>query len=407
MGNLSKEWKSKTYENTEMIPAVVLSSHVAGLAVIRALGMMGVPITAIFYEWNDMGSVSKYVKKRFRAPDPAQDEKGFLSVLVEHADPSCRAVLMPANDPTVSIVARHKNLLESYYIVACTDASITEKFINKKWTYEIADKIGLPAPKTMVPLSIEDVERYAASVDFPCLIKPCDSYRYFEVFRRKMVSVNNVAEMITEFKKASEAGIEVLIQELIPGDDSQGVNYNSYFWNNEPLVEFTAEKVRLSPPRFGVPRVVMSKDIPEIIEPGRRILRAMGYYGYSCTEFKRDVRDGVYKLMEVNGRHNRSGMLALRCGINFPWIHYQHLLGGDLQPPDRPQHGIYWVDEFNDIDHSIRFAKQERYALSDYARPYLRPHIFSTYSLKDPKPFLKRCIDSVKGLIDRFLHSPV
>lgn len=379
-----------------MIPAVVLSTHAVGLAVIRALGMMGVPVTAVYYESNDMGFVSKYVKKRIRAPHPERDEQGFLRVLTEGADPSCRAILIPADDATLCTVSKHKQLLESYYIVASTDATISEKFLTKKYTYEIAASIGIPAPKTIVPLSIEDVKRYSATVEFPCLIKPCHSHRYVESFKKKMAKVNNVDEMIAEYKKASECGHEVMIQELIPGDDSDGANYNSFVVDNEPLVEFTAEKVRLSPPAFGVPRVVVSKDIPEIVEPGRRVLRAMGFYGYSCTEFKKDARDGVYKLMEVNGRHNRSELLALRCGINFPWIEYQHLVGGNPQLHLEPEEGIYWIDEFKDVAHSIWFAKQERYGFGDYARPYLKRHIFATFSADDPKPFFKRCLDLVK-----------
>ncbi len=34
--------------------------------------------------------------------------------------------------------------------------------------------------------------------------------------------------------------------------------------------------------------------------------------------------------MEMNGRHNRSGLLAVKCGINFPWIEYQGLINQDF-----------------------------------------------------------------------------
>jgi len=122
----------------------------------------------------------------------------------------------------------------------------------------------------------------------------------------KMAEVDNPGQMIDAYRYATEAGCEVLLQEIIPGDDMNGVNYNSYFWEGRPLAEFTAKKVRGGPPGFGSPRVAISKHVPEVMEPGRRILQAMRFYGYSCTEFKRDARDGVYKLMEVNGRHNLS-----------------------------------------------------------------------------------------------------
>jgi D-aspartate ligase len=71
-----------------------------------------------------------------------------------------------------------------------------------------------------------------------------------------------------------------------------------------------------------VPSVVISKDINGVIESGRKILQASSYDGYSCTEFKKDIRDGKYKLMEINGRHNHSALLSIRCGINFLLIEY-------------------------------------------------------------------------------------
>ena len=196
-------------------------------------------------------------------------------------------------------------------------------------------------------------------------------------------------------------GLEVMLQEFIPGDDTRGVNYNSYFWNGEPLVEFTAEKVRLSPPYFGVPSVVVSREVTEMIEPGRSIVRAMGFTGFSCTEFKRDARDGTYKLMEVNGRHNRSVLLAVKCGINFPWIEYQHLVTGRMPKPSSYRQSIYWIDEFRD---AYRFAGQcgkKKFALLRQLRPYMNRHVCAVFDPKDPGPFFKRCIEVVRLTLKR------
>src|SRR5687768_1463633 len=106
-----------------MVPAVVLSSHAVGLAVIRSLGMKGVPVTAMYYENHDMGFVSRYVTKRVAVPHPERDEYAFIRVLMEQADPSSTALLIPADDATLATVSRHKKYLESRYIVACPDAA--------------------------------------------------------------------------------------------------------------------------------------------------------------------------------------------------------------------------------------------------------------------------------------------
>jgi len=213
-----------------------------------------------------------------------------------------------------------------------------------------------------------------------------------------MVRVDNLEQMLSAYQEAAEVGLETMLQEFIPGDDSNGVNYNSYFWNGEPLTEFTAEKVRNAPPQFGSPRVAVSKHIPEVLEPGQKVLKAMGFYGYSCTEFKRDARDGIYKLMEVNGRHNRSGQLAVRCGINFPWIQYKHLICGELPSASDYQTGIYWMDIFRDFTFSLKCFREEGYSLSQYIQPYRSPHVDAILDKKDLKPFFLRGINLAKRI---------
>ncbi|KPJ66680.1 MAG: hypothetical protein AMJ43_07295 [Coxiella sp. DG_40] len=380
-------------------PAIVLSTHTMGLGVIRALGSMNVPIIAVYYDKGDMGYVSKYVKKKVYAPHPEKSEDQFIELLIESASRFGGGLLIPASDETMAAVSRHKDLLAQQYIVACTEWEITELFIDKMHTYALADAIGVPAPKTIVPKSTEDLQRYAQTIQYPCLIKPRQSHRYFDFFRKKMVRVDNLDQMIAAYQEATAANLEVMLQEIIPGDDSDVVNYNSYFWNGEPLVEFTAQQLRKAPPKTGAPCVVISKDIPEVIDPGRRILRAMDFYGYSCTEFKRDSRDGVYKLMEVNGRHNRSALLAVHCGLNFPWLQYKHLVQGELPSTSSYRTGIYWISIDKDIAYSVEYLCKERYPLIRYIRPYLRPHVFGVLDWKDLKPFIRMCINLAKRAI--------
>jgi D-aspartate ligase len=382
-----------------MVPAIVIGGHVMGLAVIRALGKMGVPVVVVVYNKNEeMGYVSKYVVEKILAPHPEKSENEFIDVLVKLAARLNGGLLIPTSDETLGAISRHKTLLENHYLVACTEWNITEQFIDKKYTYALAEEIGVPAPKTTIPHSIEDVERYSETVQFPCLVKPCKSHTFFDRYKRKMTKVENLKQMVAAYQEAAGSDLEMMLQELIPGDDTQGVNYNSYFWDGEPLVEFTAEKVRNAPPELGSPRVAISKHIPEVLEPGRKILKALGFYGFSCTEFKKDTRDGIYKLMEVNGRHNRSGLLAVQCGINFPWIQYRHLAYGELPSAKDYRTGVYWIDIFRDIGYSLKCFRSEGLSLSQYIQPYRSPHIFAIWDKQDPKPFLQRGINLIKRI---------
>lgn len=368
--------------------------------------MMGVPVVAISYQRSlDMGYKSKYVKEKIFAPHPEKDEAAFIKLLMDYAKQHGRLLLIPADDATLVTVSRNKVELEKYYITQCTDWEITQRFLDKKFTYALAEEINVPAPKTYVPRSVDQVEKFAETIQFPCLVKPCYSHRYYEHFRRKMIRVDNLIEMKSEFSRANSVGVEVMIQELIIGDDTTGVNYNSVFLNGEPVIEFIAEKVRLSPPSFGIPCVVKScDDIPEVRESGRKLLKAMDFSGYSCTEFKKDSRDSKYKLMEVNGRHNRSGLLSIKCGINFPWIMYNYHLSGDISSINTYRKGVYWIDEFKDISTTGKRILKGEYSLLKFIDPYIRHHVFAVFDLNDMGPFIVRCINGFKMIIVSLSH---
>jgi D-aspartate ligase len=376
-----------------MIPAVVIGTHTMGLGVIRALGRMDVPVIALHYRDDDMGFVSKFVRESIQIPHPESEEVRFLECLVELASRVHGSPLFPVSDESLKIVSRNKPFLQNYYKVACAEWEIIEKLLEKNFTYDLAQSIGVPIPRTSTPASMDEVLAFGKDLEYPCLVKPVESHRYYSLFRRKIVKAENFAQLAAAYQEAERAGMKVMLQELIPGEDTLGVNYNSYFWNGEPVIEFTARKIRSAPPELGSPCAAVSQKIPEVHEFGRTFLRAAKFYGYSCTEFKRDPRDGVYKLMEVNGRHNLSTLLAVNCGINFPWLHYLHLVEGCVPDAHGFREGLYWVDVERDLSYIPRRMFRHKESPLQIIEPYIHRHISAVYDVRDIKPFIKRYVD--------------
>lgn len=373
-------------------PAIVLGSHTVALGIVRALGEQGVPVIVFRYDHQDIAHSSRYVKEVVEVPHPEKNQDEFIDIILKHKDRFAGCFLVPSTDESLAAVARHKSILSNYFVVACPDWSIASRYIEKKHTYQLAESFGVPVPKTFIPTCFEDAERYGAELGFPCVVKPCQSHLFYARFKRKMVPVQNLDQMMTVYRQAAENDLEVMLQEIISGNDDAVVNYNAYTYGSQPLVEFTARHIRNAPPWWGSPRVALSEWIPDVIESGRKTLLSIDFYGYACTEFKRDDRDGVYKLMEINGRHNLSGLLAVRCGINFPWLHYQHLMQGNLPKTMNFKEGVYWIDITRDIGYSVKFFLQEKYPLSKYVYPYLKNHVFAIWDIRDIKPFIYRCV---------------
>ena len=255
-------------------PAIVLSAGTAALGVIRALGRRGIPVIALYQDPTEVGCVSRYAREAIQVPHPEQEEKALVDLLLRQAPRLGGGVLMPCADGFLAAISRNKQELQQHYLVACPDWHIAQSVLEKSLTYEAARAAGVATPHTAVLDSLEQAEREADAVSFPCLLKPVTGHLYYRVFRKKMVLAQSRAQLIAAYREAAAAECAVMLQEFIPGEDALGVNYNSYFWGGEPLAEFTAAKIRGAPPQIGSPRVVMSKHIPEVIEPGRRLLRA-------------------------------------------------------------------------------------------------------------------------------------
>ena len=376
---------------------MILSGQTAGLGVIRGLGMRGIRSTVIYSDRREMGRKSKYVQQEIYFPEPIEHEEEFIARLMENGVGSPGQVLIPTSDATLAVASRNKEILQEKYRVACPDWETTRIFLDKKYTCTLAEQTGVPAPKTLLPHCVEDLELWGPALQFPCLAKPSQSHLFRAHFSRKMTKVDDMDALLRAYREVEPTGVELMIQEYIPGKDSLGANYNAFFWDGQPLYEFTAHKIRNSPPTTGSPCVVISAEIPEVIEYGRRLLGAIRYSGFACTEFKRDPRDGTYKLMEVNVRHNLSSRLAIHCGMNFPWLEYLHICG-EKMPSANYEKGVYWIDIGRDVKSWAGRIGKDDLTLKGFFEPYLRRHVFAILDWKDPLPAVLRTGDIARSI---------
>ncbi len=345
-----------------------------------------------------MGQVSRYCAEAIRVPHPEREEGLFIQRLLEISDRYPRAVVFPADDETLKTVSKNKDSLNSALDVRCPPWDVVRTIIEKQHTYDLARRLGVPHPRTYVGLPDDAVvHTVVREIGFPCLLKPCESHSYLRAFGRKLVKAHTVDELVRQLRAARNSGHAMMLQEFIPGPDTVNINYNSLLTESGALVDFTAQKVRLSPPESGVPCVVVSRSVPEVRDSAIRLLKGLGFAGYSCMEFKQDPRDGVYKLLEINGRYNRSGLLSVRCGVNFPLMEYMYATQSVTPQCTNWRTGVYWVDLVRDLYSCAHYARTVKKPLRFLLRPYVKPHVDAVFSWTDMRPFAKQ----VGGLLVR------
>jgi D-aspartate ligase len=324
-------------------PAGVLDvGWVNGLAAIRSLGRAGATVYAVDHRPWALGLRSRYAT-RLVSPDPAVDEDAFVSCIAKLGESLEQpAPLFATHDAGLNAVARHQDELGARFLFPFPDRETMERIQSKRTQRDAAEAAGVDIPRTAHPRSAAEALAAARDLGFPVLVKPADPVEFKRLHKKQAFRCGTEAELEDAYAKAEPH--EPMLQELIPGGDDELYTLGSYLdASGEPLGLFSGRKLRQTPPNVGTCRVGEAVWVQEVVDAGLRLLAAVGFRGLSQVEFKRDPRDGRYKLMEINPRLFQWHGLAAACGVDLPAIAYHDLLGTPPPPARMNGGGKRWA----------------------------------------------------------------
>src|SRR3989475_4555441 len=136
---------------------------------------------------------------------------------------------------------------------------------------------------------------------------------------------------------------QIMIQELMPGGGESQFSYGALCLDGHPLASVTARETRQFPTDFGrFSTHVETVEEQGVIEPAIRLLAAVRYSGLVEIEFKRDPRDGRFKVLDVNPRVWGWHSLGARAGVDFPYLLWL-LARGEAVPEVHGGPGARWI----------------------------------------------------------------
>ena len=345
--------------------AVVDVGWVNGLAAIRSLGRAGIRVLAVDHRPSALGFRSKYAE-RFLCPDLHADEKRFVAFVRALGE----VVVFPTHDDSLNVLAEY---LDDLPVLAPFPAwDVLEGLQSKRTQLELAAALGIDTPRTEHPSTAGEARGAAEELGLPVLVKPEHPVGFKHRFHRQAFRCESLDDVVTAFTQAEE--FAPMVQELVPGGDDALFTVGSYLdRNGRPLGVFCGRKLRQTPPGIGTCRVGEAVWVQEVVEDALRLLAGFGYYGLSQVEFKRDARDGRYKLMEINARLWQWHGLATACGVDLPRIAYDDLTGAAPTEAVMDGQGKRWA---------ITLLPGER------PLPQRPPYVDAVFALDDPKPGL-------------------
>ena len=353
-----------------VVPVLVLGSGLTVLGVIRTLGRAGIPTYVVA---DDLDFV--HHSRWFRAAPPSSaglPVEGDLGSYLRGLSLE-RGVLMPCSDIWTAEAARLDPGLAERFPTSLAPASALEACMDKAYLARDLEEQGIAHPSTIVVSRPEDFDSVP---DFRGrFLKPRDSQRFFRRFGVKAFRVAGREEAVARLQTAAAAGVRMLLQEYVPGPVSNHLFVDGFVDRAGRLCAlFARRRLRMFPADFGnsTYQVSVALDtVPDAIATVERLVAALEYRGIFSCEFKYDVRDSLFKMLEVNARPWWYIEFAARCGVDVCTMAYRDALGLAVEPVTGYSVGRACVYPYYDYSACRELRRAHGLSLWSWARSWV------------------------------------
>ncbi len=292
------------------VPALIVKIgryplHHGGVGAIRTLGRLGIPVYAITEDAFTPAAVSRYCRRAFVWPttgseSPGQLVDGLLAIGAEIGRPT---VPVPTDEEAAVLLAEHASQLSEHFLLPAVPPELPRRLASKQGLYELCTEHGVPTPASAFPSTDTELLSFARQAVFPLVAKNREAW-----VRRTAPVVAGTTVFGSEqelLATARDWGTQpsVILQEYIPREVAQDWIVHLYCdAESDCLVEFTGLKVRSWPPHAGMTACATTVPNPALAEAAARFCKAIDFSGIADLDWRLDLRDGQYKLLDFNPR---------------------------------------------------------------------------------------------------------
>jgi len=318
-----------------------------------------------------------------------------------------RAVLFTTSDDRVREVSMLDATLAARFPSSISSPATIDALLDKLAFARLLVAHDVPHPRTFELIDERDLAVVPDDVFPSCFLKPRHSLAFNRHYKTKGVRVTSRDEARDRFRQIRADGFDVILQEYIPGDASAHYFLDGFIDRNGNVCGmFARRRIRMYPALFGNSSSMISVGVGEVTDAVRdveRLLLGIGYRGIFSAELKRDPRDGVFKLLEVNCRPWWFNGFAADCGVDVTLMAYNDALALPVDRVTRYREGAKLISSFNDL----RACRQSRARLLPAFRFWLGARD-AMFSGDDPLPFFRYATEQVmriaKGLVRRVVR---
>lgn len=383
------EHDALTTSNPEVAAgALVMGADYRGLGAARSLGRRGIPVWILMASEHRVAATSRYVQRSLHWPAGNGDRWREVDFLLELANKHHLRgwMLFPTEDAGVDLLSRHYEALATEYQVTVPPWDLLRWACDKRLLYQLAKDLGVAHPWTACPRTRAEIE--ALHCQFPAVLKPAMRLELNRFTAAKAWRVDDHRSLMARYDDACTfiSPDLLMVQELVPGWGEAQFSFAALCKDGVPLASLVARRTRQYPMDFGrFSTYVETVDEPQVVEPATRLLAATGFTGLVEVEFKRDPRDGHFKVLDINPRIWGWHTLSRRAGVDFPYLLWL-LVRGEPVPELRGRSGERWMRMLMDLPMAIHEIRRGRLSLSAYLRSLFGSVESAVFAWDDPLP---------------------
>ncbi len=386
------------------MPAIVLGRGATGLGILRSLRLAGIP-AYVACPPNDMVARSRWYQPTpgEKAWDGAvlglpEDVLGELSL--------ARAVLIPgADDAALWLADIPQSALRDRFLVSSSSRPTLEVLQDKIRFAQFLSGTDIPYPRTFGISCSADVEAMPFDELDRVFIKPANSQRFSDILGVKGIWAHSQDELAEIWHRLDDQGFKLMAQEYVPGSSADHYFIDGFRDKDGVLTGlFARRRIRIYPPDFGNSsycRSIPLHDVEQAANSIRTLLAKLDYRGIFSVEFKRDARDGQFRILEVNTRAWTYVEFATRCGVNVCEMAYRDAQGLPvLSPLSSYSIGSGCVNLYRDINAVREGGEGVSDSLAAVLWQWINGH-FHCFRFDDPKPGLTEAMRIIGRYVRR------
>lgn len=297
------------------------AGHKNSLACVRSLGRKGslVGCSSTSSAFRNKCFYSKYCR-HLHVLDKSTDIDAYAEKLISLLDEENYDVLIPVGLTSCLAASKYKEELSAYAKLVIADWDMMQVASNKDKTMEFADDLGIPIPKTTVIRSEPELKNIK---DFPVVIKSSDDSR------SSVRYANNNSELIKNYNELRDVSrTSIIVQEYISGF---GCGFYGIYNKGDLKAHFMHKRLKEFPLTGGPSALAESYFDDELYSLGKKLMDNLKWNGPVMVEFKYDINNKCYKLIEINPKLWGSLDLTIAAGVDVPKMLVDIALGTKIE----------------------------------------------------------------------------